>query len=137
MPTPVIRRYQEGDRLYVQAQQIWLILTGLVMNASNNGPNINPVTITYGELAIRMGKSNAGAAHTLGRQLGIVGKMCIDNKLPALNAIVVGKATGVPGAEVLLTPGNTVKQELRAVKAFNWYSVRPPTTGTFRQVWEG
>ena len=121
-----------GDRVYVQAQQIWLILVAFAMK--DRGPN-DPKTMTYGELANAMGYPDARAGHTLGRQLGIVAKYCIDNDLPPLNAIVVTQQ-GSPGDEVMLRDGRTVKQEQRAVLGEDWFSLRVPTTGTFRQVWE-
>lgn len=86
---------------------------------------------------MKMGAADGRAGHTLGRQLGIVGSFCLANDLPALNAVVVNAQTQQPGAEVVLQPGNTTLNEQRAVTAFDWYSLRVPTTGTFRQVWEG
>lgn len=132
-PPPDVKFYEPGDRLYVQAQRIWLILVGFVMQHAKTSL---PPTITYGDLAKLMGAADGRAGHTLGRQLGIVGKFCLDNSLPALNAVVVNQQTRQPGAEVVLQPGNTVLDEQRAVAAYDWYSVRPPTTGTLRQVWE-
>jgi hypothetical protein len=133
-PLPSVKSFQRGDRLYVQAQQIWLILVAFAMYAPRKPGG--RATITYGELALRMGHEDPRAGHTLGRQLGIVGEFCIGNNLPALNVIVVGQATGQPGEHVVLREGFTVAQEQRDVLKHNWFSVRVPTTGTFRQVWE-
>ena len=135
-PIPSVKFFEPGDRLHVQAQRIWLILVAYVMeHANRNTPRLS--TITYGEVAVRMGAADGRAGHTLGRQLGIVGAFCLANNLPALNSVVVTAQTQQPGAEVVLQPGHTVLDEQRAVAKFDWYSVRVPTTGTFRQVWEG
>ena len=134
-PPPDVKFYESGDRLYVQAQRIWLILVGFVMQHPQRASSAPP-TISYGDLAKLMGAADGRAGHTLGRQLGIVGEFCLANGLPALNAVVVNQQTRQPGAEVVLQPGNSVLDEQRAVAAYNWYTVRPPTTGTLRQVWE-
>jgi len=135
-PPPDVKYYQPGDRLYVQAQRIWLILVSYVMQHPDRLRKAAlPPVITYGELAAAMGKDER-AGLTLGRQLGIVGRFCLDNGLPALNAVVVNQQTRQPGAEAVLKDGHTALDEQRAVAAQNWYEVRPPTTGTLRQVWD-
>lgn len=132
---PAIRRYGPGDRLPVQAQRIWLILSGHVSGRSSPlSPNAR--TITYGELALRMGYPDTRAGHMLSRQLGIVGHYCLMNDLPALNAIVVNAVTKEPGGDVVLTPGRSFRDELRAIYRQDWYEVGVPTTGTLRKVWE-
>jgi hypothetical protein len=131
---PVVKHFGRGDRVYVQAQQVWLILVGFVMNSERNPKR--PATLTYGDLAERMGYPDRRAGHTLSRQLGIVGKLCTLNDLPALNAIVVNQDTLLPGADVLLRPGKSVKEEQSAIMKTDWNSVRVPTTGTFRRAWE-
>jgi hypothetical protein len=134
MTTPEIKYFGTGDRLYVQAQQVWLILVAFVMHADRTAAR--PPTITYGDLALKMGHSDRRAGHTLGRQLGIVGNFCVRNDLPALNAIVVGQDTGLPGAEVIVRRGFSPNQEQQAVMKIDWFELRVPTTGTFRRVWE-
>jgi hypothetical protein len=130
---PTIRRYGAGDRLHVQAQQIWLILAAFVSGPTRR--SMDAKTMTYGELAERMGYPDRRAGHMLSRQLGIVGQYCVSNGLPALNAVVVNQTTGVPGDEVVLSEDRTVKQEQNAVMAQNWLQLGVPTTGTFRKVW--
>ena len=83
------RRYQTGDRVYVQAQRIWLILSSHAVlrreircNGFPNG------LVGYGDLAELMGKDRR-AGITLTRQLGIVGHYCLEHELPPLNVIVV------------------------------------------------
>ena len=134
--TPSVKFFESGDRLYVQAQRIWLILVSLVMQHPDRNKSIPP-TISYGDLAKLMGAADGRAGHTLGRQLGIVGAFCLANDLPALNAIVVNQQTRQPGAEVVLQAGHSVRDEQCAISKYDWFSVRVPTTGTFRQVWEG
>lgn len=132
---PAIRRYGQGDRLPVQAQRIWLILSGHV-SGRTNPPSQNARTLTYGELALRMGYADTRAGHMLSRQLGIVGHYCLMNDLPALNAMVVNATTNEPGGDVVLTPGRSFREELRAIYQQDWYSVGVPSTGTLRKVWE-
>jgi hypothetical protein len=131
---PKLRTYKRGDRVYVQAQQIWVILVAFIMHSRRNPRR--PDTMTYGEVAEKMGYPDPRAGHTLARQLGIIANYCIANGLPALNAIVVGQRSGVPGDEVLLRPRRTVAQEQAAVMQEDWFRIRVPTTGTLRQVWE-
>ena len=133
MDIPKVKRFQRGDRVYVQAQQIWLILVAFVM--FGDGSRRKKI-MTYGELAGTMGYDDYRAGHVLGRQLGIIGNYCVINDLPPLNVIVVTQETGVPGDEVILRRRRTVKEEQVAVCRQNWFAIRVPTTGTFRQVWE-
>ena len=131
MKIPTIKHFCAGDRLYVQAQQIWIVLISFVMSE-----NREKETITYGDLALKMGKKDKLAGHTLGRQLGIVGQLCVLNGLPALNVVVVNQKTDKPGGGVVLSNGKTVEEEQKAVMGKNWFELRVPTTGMFRQVWE-
>ncbi|WNM57892.1 hypothetical protein [Candidatus Nitrospira allomarina] len=133
MNIPKVKRYQRGDRLYVQAQQIWMVLVAFVMFGEEG--RTKRKTITYGKLATKMGQDGR-AGHVLGRQLGIIGEYCKSNDLPPLNVIVVTQETGIPGDEVVLHPGRSVRQEQAAVCRENWFNIRVPTPGTFRQVWE-
>jgi len=129
-----IRRYQVGDRIYVQAQRIWLLLAAFVSGPTRKPDD--PITLTYGDVAEAMGYDRR-AGQTLWRQLGIVGNYCVHNKLPALNSIVVNRISGDPGDEVVLSPGNeNPKDEWKAVFKTNWLEFGVPTTGTLRKVWE-
>jgi hypothetical protein len=132
---PMLRPYLiSGSRVWLQAARIWPILTGFVMFSDRN-PRA-PATITYGELAQRMGYSTRNAGHTLGRALELIGQVCIATGLPALNAIVVGQTTGAPGVEVLLREGYTVEEEQAAVMETEWHQWRAPSASTFRRAWE-
>jgi hypothetical protein len=48
MTPPPIRRYSHGDRVYVRAQQVWMILAAHVMNTSGK---FSDRLLTYGDLA--------------------------------------------------------------------------------------
>ena len=124
----VAKSYVRGDRIYVRAQQIWMILSAHAEMKPGE-------TITYGEVAERMGYDSR-AGHTLGKHLGTIGHYCVENDLPLLNAIVVGKISGEPGDEVLLEEGKSVAKSQKAVHKFDWFSVRPPSTGKLRKVYE-
>lgn len=130
---PAAKQFSKGDRVYVQAQQVWLILAAHVMQAPRRVAR--PPLITYGEVAERMGMDRR-AGHTLGRQLGIVANFCISNNLPPLNVIVVNQTSHMPGDDVIYRKSRKIPDEQRAVYDFDWFSVRIPTTGTFRKVWE-
>ncbi|MHC2582673.1 hypothetical protein ACVI1J_005152 [Bradyrhizobium diazoefficiens] len=132
MAPPAIRRYSHGDRVYVRAQQVWMILVGHVMNTSGK---FTDRLLTYGDLAKKMGISPK-AAIGLGREVGIVGEYCLLNGLPALNCIVVGQQTGAPGHGVLVGKNKSWRDEARDSFATDWFRYRVPSTGTLRQVWE-
>jgi hypothetical protein len=131
---PEIKFFGVGDRVYVQAQQVWLILVSHVGHHKQHSRA--PAIITYGDLAESMDFPDRRAGRTLARPLGIVGHYCIQNELPPLNAIVVNQVTGQPGDHVVLRKNRSVAQEQSAVMRQNWFKVRVPTTGTFRKVWD-
>lgn len=131
---PTVKRYGKTERIHVRAQQIWLILVAWVMERPRQ-PGPHPDLITYGDLADKIGL-NRRAGRTLGRPLGLVGQLCLANQLPALNAIVVNELSGHPGHGVVVAKDRTPREEQRLVFEFNWYSVRMPTPGMFRDTWE-
>lgn len=131
---PTVKRHGKADRIHVRAQQIWLILVAWVMERQREaGPHAEP--ITYGDVAARMGLDRR-AGRTLVRPLGLVGQLCLANQLPALNAIVVNEHSGRPEHGIVLAEDRTPREEQRLVFEFNWYSVRMPTPGMFRALWE-
>ena len=131
-----LRYFEGGDRIWGQAQQIWVILVGLVTSARINQTKGESARLTYGDLAEAMGKPRQ-AGRTLTRQLWMIGEYCRFNEIPTLNSIVVNKETRLPGHDVVLTTGNSnVQKELADVAKFNWAAVRVPTASTFRDVWE-
>jgi hypothetical protein len=125
---PKIKRHERGDRLAVQAQQVWVILSGYSV--------LKKKTIAYGDLALLMGFEDKRAGHMLGRQLGIVGHYCLMNELPPLNAIAVGANSKVPGSGVVKPKRWTNQEAIDAVLDEDWFAYRVPTTGTLRQVWD-
>lgn len=124
---------QQGERIPVQAQRIWMVLVSRVQCFKGEG--LGRILITYGELAEAIGMDRR-AGRTLSRPLWVLGRICLDNDLPALNAIVVNAKANEPGAGVVHHAKRTVTQEQQAVANFDWFTIRPPTTGTLRKVWE-
>lgn len=132
MTPPAIRRYSHGDRVYVRAQQVWMILAAHVMNTSGK---FSDRLLTYGDLAKKMGISPK-AAIGLGRELGIIGEYCLQNGLPALSCIVVSQQTGAPGHGVVVSKNKSWRDDARDSFNTDWFKYRVPSTGTLRQVWE-
>lgn len=133
------KRFAKGDALYVQAQQMWVILVGFIMMRKYPAPStVRKMDyferIAYGELAEIMGRPGGG--NMLSRQLGILGRYCVQNGLPALNVIVVNKDSEMPGDGAVVRLGMTVEEEMREVENFNWFTVRPPTVGALRKVYD-
>lgn len=129
-----LKTYGKGDRLEVQAQQIWLILTARAMLCPPTGCDLRKSLLYYGDLAEAMGKDRK-ARMVLGRQLGIVGVYCIDHDLPPLNVIVVNQETGQPGSEVVISPGSSVQQDQRRVFRQDWFGIRPPSIKALKDVY--
>lgn len=133
---PKIRNFAPGDPLHVSAQQIWIILVALCQARRFEQirvPPTKPPTITYGELAVMIGRSNL-AGRTLSRQLMIVGLYCKENDLPCLNALVVDRF-GECGEGVVTTNERHPKEERKAVARQDWFAVGIPSTGTLRKVY--
>ena len=130
-----LKTYGKGDRLEVQAQQIWLILSAYAMlRRPSSWPERRDSLLSYADLAELMGKDRK-AGITLTRQLGIVGVYCIDQELPPLNVIVVNQDTGEPGAEVVLSPGSSVEKDQRGVFQHDWFALRPPSIKALKDVY--
>ena len=133
----MVRNYGKGDRLYVQAQQIWLILSShAVFRAKESRNGLPKGLLTYGDLAELMGKPRR-AGYTLGRQLGIVGYYCLNCELPPLNVIVVNEKEEKPGWRVVWTPGSSVRKDQRKVLKYSWFELRPPTIKALKDVYYG
>lgn len=127
MVIPSLKRFEPGNRVYVRAQQVWLVLVAHVMSGGE--------TTTYGDLAEKMGIDRR-AAIGLHRELAIVATFCIQNDLPAITCLVIGQDTRAPGPGVISRPGKTWQEDQRDALRTNWFEYRVPTTGTLRQVWE-
>ena len=133
----MVRRFGKGDRLYVQAQQIWLILSAHAVFRSAEKLNGLPKgLLTYGDLAGLMGKPRR-AGYILGRQLGIVGYYCIKCELPPLNVIVVNEKEEKPGWRVVWTPGSSVRKDQKKVLKYPWLELRPPPIKALKDVYYG
>jgi hypothetical protein len=127
MVIPPLKTFEPGNRVYVRAQQVWLILVAHVMSGRQ--------ALTYGDLADKMGIDRR-AAIGLHRELGIVAMFCIQNDLPAITCLVVGQDTRAPGPGVLYRSGKSWQEDQRDASRIDWFKYRVPTTGTLRQVWE-
>jgi hypothetical protein len=110
----MLRRFNPSSPHPDRAVQAWQILAGAAMSRR---------TITYADLAQAMYRRNAQGV--LDRVLGHVAFYCIDNKLPPLTSIVVGKRRGTPGSDIPIDLSGVDKERER-VYAFDWYDVYPP-----------
>jgi len=110
-----MRRFNPTSDHPVRAVQAWQIRVGAAMNRQ---------TLTYkGQSVLMYSKEAAGV---LDRILGHVAYYCIDNSLPPLTAIVVGKGRGTPGKDIPIDLG-VLDFEREAVYDTNWYDIYPPT----------
>ena len=98
-----------------RALQAWQILVGAAMSRQ---------TLTYKGLSYLMYQKDA--AGVLDKILGHVAFFCIDNRLPTLTSIVVGKGRGTPGRDIPVDP-KTMDREREKVYVYDWYNVYPPT----------
>ncbi|HLX17160.1 MAG TPA: hypothetical protein VKS24_18400 [Bradyrhizobium sp.] len=84
----------------------------------------NRQTTTYlGLSQLMFGKDAAGV---LAQIMGHIAFYCIDNDLPPLTSLVVGKGRGVPGEEIPIDPA-TIDQRREEVYGRDWYDVYPPS----------
>ncbi|MGH7030137.1 MAG: hypothetical protein ACREE9_03185 [Stellaceae bacterium] len=110
-----VRTFNPHSGQPARAVQAWQILIGKAMNRQ---------TMTYQDLSRLMyGKSAAGV---IARILGHIAFYCIDNGLPPLTAIVVGKRRGTPGDEIPISAAN-IDEEREKVYRQNWYDLYPPS----------
>jgi hypothetical protein len=110
-----MRQFNPTANHAARAVQAWQIL---VCKAQNRQ------TVTYKALSeIMYGKSAAGV---LAQILGHIAFFCIDNKLPALTSIVVGKGSGAPGDEIPIDPA-AIDEEREKVYRRDWFNIYPPS----------
>jgi len=110
-----MKKFNPSSKHPARAVQAWQILVSAAMNRQ---------TLTYQKLAMYMyGRKAEGV---LDQILGHIAYYCIDNKLPPLTSIVVGKGRGTPGHDI---PINFRKrdEEREKVYAEEWYNVYPPS----------
>ena len=110
-----MRNFNPTANHSARAVQAWQILVGMATNRQ---------TITYEGLSRLMyGKSAAGVLASI---LGHIAFFCIDNELPPLTSIVVGKRRGTPGDEIPIDPAS-IDEVREQVYGYNCYDVYPPS----------
>jgi hypothetical protein len=85
---------------------------------------MNRQTLTYEGLSEKMYRKKAQGV--LDRILGHVAFYCIDEGLPPLTSIVVGKKRGTPGADIPIDLEERDRQRERVYRK-DWFDVYPPT----------
>ena len=107
-----------------RAVQAWQILVGMAMRRQ---------TTTYEDLSGLM--YNKKAQGVLDRILGHIAFYCIDNELPALTSIVVGKRRGTPGHDIPIDI-SLIDKEREKVYKHNWYDTYPPLEAQLMAAYE-
>lgn len=110
-----MKKFNPSSTHPARAVQAWQILTSAAMNRQ---------TLTYKGLSLLMYKRNA--AGVLDQILGHIAFYCIDNKLPPLTSIVVGKGRGTPGKEIPVDP-DQMDRLREKVYARDWFDIYPPS----------
>jgi len=98
-----------------RAVQAWQILVGKAMSRQ---------TVTYLGLSRLMYQK--AAQGVLDKILGLIAFYCIDNELPALTSIVVGKGRGTPGSDIPVDVSQ-IDALREKVNEYDWFNVYPPT----------
>src|SRR5579863_1704266 len=110
-----MRRFNPHASQPARAVQAWQILIGMAKNRQ--------ATTYLGLSQLMFGKDAAGV---LAQIMGHIAFYCIDNDLPPLTSLVVGKGRGVPGEEIPIDPA-TIDQRREEVYGRVWYDVYPPS----------
>lgn len=108
-------QFNPSSKHPVRALQAWIILAGAAMNRQ---------TLTYEGLSVLMYRRKA--AGVLDKILGHVAFYCIEQGLPPLTSIVVGKGRGTPGQDIPLE-AKALDGARERVYAYDWYDEYPPT----------
>jgi hypothetical protein len=108
-------QFNPSSKHPVRALQAWIILAGAAMNRQ---------TLTYEGLSVLMYRRKA--AGVLDKILGHVAFYCIEQGLPPLTSIVVGKGRGTPGQDIPLE-ATALDGARERVYAYDWYDEYPPT----------
>ncbi len=85
---------------------------------------MNRQTVTYEGLSILMYKKEA--AGVLAAILGHIAFYCMDNDIPPLTTLVVGKGPGKPGDRIPLDPAK-FDEERERVYQYDWHDIYPPS----------
>ena len=109
-----MRSFNPHAKHPARAVQAWQILIGKAMNRQ---------TVTYEGLSELMYRKPA--AGVLAEILGHIAFYCIDNGLPPLTSLVVGKYGGKPGKDIPIKPA-VIDEEREAAFRCDWYDVYPP-----------
>jgi len=89
---------------------------------------MNRQTVTYEGLSILMYKKEA--AGVLAAILGHIAFYCMDNDIPPLTTLVVGKGPGKPGDRIPLDAAK-FDEERERVYQHDWYDIYPPSEADF------
>jgi len=108
-------QFNPSSKHPARALQAWIILVGAAMNRQ---------TLTYEGLSVKMYQKKA--AGVLDKILGHVAFYCIEQGLPPLTSIVVGKGRGTPGQDIPLDSA-ALDGARERVYAYDWYNEYPPT----------
>ncbi|MQX51871.1 HNH endonuclease [Alcanivorax sediminis] len=95
---------------------LWPVLT----EAAQKGQ-----TLTYSDLAPLIDTNPL----SVGKGLGPILYHCLNNKIPPLTVIVIGKISGVPGAGFIAWDIDDLDEAYKQVFAFNWATVDNPFAG--------
>jgi hypothetical protein len=114
-------------RSHEQGVHIWPRLVARTINATTP----DAAKITYGDLALAIyGTKRAGRA--LRRALGLIGRWCDHQDLPALNCLVDNQKTMECGQGAVTTGGLSPQQERTRAVNFDWHTVQPPTAAQLK-----
>jgi hypothetical protein len=110
-----MREFNPSSKHPDRAVHAWLVLANSAMNRQ---------TLTYEGLAQLMYRRKAQGV--LDRILGHIAFYCIDEDLPPLTSIAVGKKRGAPGADIPINLAQ-LDTERERVYATDWYNIYPPS----------
>lgn len=96
-----------------RAYEAWPILVDVA---------IKNTTITYGELAKKLGIHHRAIRYVL----GVIQDYCLGEKLPPLTIVVVNQSEGMPGDGFIAWDADDLETGLAKVYGFNWRLVENP-----------
>lgn len=125
------RKFVQGDRTYVRAQQAWQILSSYVIFRQND-EGFGEGLISYKALGKWMGINGQNAGLQTIPPVKHIFRFCQANDLPLLSAMVVTrKSTKNPGWDYEVSE-ETMRDLQDKVLAFDWFSIRTPTSANFK-----
>lgn len=99
-----------------QEQRAYFAWPILVNCASNSD------SITYGELATKLGIHHRAVRHIL----GLIQNFCLENEYPPLTILVFNKSTGLPGEGFTAYDISNPQEGINKVYSFNWNAISNP-----------